>query len=48
MCEENRQLYHLYCQRCGNIYWIDEAFPNFCPFCGIKQANTSLCDSCKH
>ena len=48
MCEGNRQLYHLYCQRCGNIYLINEAFPNFCPFCGIKQKNTSLCDSCKH
>ena len=48
MCEENRQLYHLYCDYCGNLFWIDEGFPNFCSFFGIRMAKNLKCYSCKH
>ena len=37
MQNDVQQYYHLSCPKCGNTWWMDEAFPKYCPCCGIYR-----------
>ena len=34
---ESQGVYHLNCPECGHDWWSTEAFPNFCPNCGVDR-----------
>lgn len=50
MQNDRQTYYHLYCNRCGADWWMNVAFPAYCPFCGDERQKISnkTCHGCKH
>lgn len=44
--------YHLSCDNCNKIWWMDDGFPAYCPFCGNKRFTINSivkdCTTCEY
>ena len=40
-------LYHVYCEKCGNGWWTENAFPDTCPGCGKTLPHPTFIESRK-